>query len=61
MELVTTFSSLEIVYLAILSVLLLAGLVALRMIFKLTATLFRLGCFIVFLIVGGAAAFLFFT
>lgn len=61
MELVDTFSSGEIVYLVILSVLLLAGLVAVRVMFKLTATLFRVGCFVVFLIVAGAAAFLFFS
>ncbi len=61
MELVNSFSSGEVVYLVILSVLLLAGLVAVRVMFKLTATLFRLGCFVVFLIVAGAAAFLFFS
>lgn len=59
MELITTLSSGEIISLVILSVLLLAGLIALRVIFKLTATLVRLGCFLIFLIVAGAAVFLF--
>lgn len=59
MELMTTLSSGEIITLVILSALLLAGLIALRVIFKLTATLFRLGCFVIFLIVAGAAVFLF--
>jgi len=61
MELVNAFSSGDVVYLVILSVLLLAGLVALRVMFKLTAALFRLGCFVIFLIVAGAGAFLFFS
>lgn len=59
MELLNTFSSGDIVSLVILSILLLVGLIALRVMFKLTATLFRLGCFVVFLIVAGAAAFLY--
>lgn len=59
MELMTMLSSAEIITLVILSVLLLAGLIALRVIFKLTATLFRVGCFVIFLIVAGAAVFLY--
>ena len=55
----TTLSSGEIISLVVLSVLLLAGLIALRVMFKLTAALFRLGCFVIFLIVAGAAALLF--
>ena len=45
----------DIVTLVILAVILLAVLLVLRLIFKLTATLFRLGCFIVLAIVVGAA------
>lgn len=59
MEFMTTLLSGEIITLVILSALLLAGLIALRVIFKLTAILFRLGCFVIFLIVAGAAVFLF--
>ena len=61
MELVNTLSSGEIILLATLSVLLLVGLVAVRVMFRLTATLFRVGCFFVFLIVAGAAALLYFV
>lgn len=59
MEILNTFTSVDIATLVILSVLLLGGLLALRVMFKLTATLFRVGCFIVFLIVAAAGAFLF--
>jgi hypothetical protein len=45
----------ELTGLIILAVVLLGGLFALRLMFKLTATLFRLGCFVVLLIVVGAA------
>mgnify|MGYP000045570202 FL=1 len=45
----------DVVSLAVLAVILLAALLVLRLMFKLTATLFRLGCFIVLAIVVGAA------
>ena len=59
MELMNALSSGDIVSLVILSIVLLVVLLAVRMMFKLTATLFRVGCFVIFLIVAGAAAFLF--
>lgn len=49
----------DIVSLVVLAVILLAALFVLRLIFKLTATIFRLGCFIVLVIVVGAAILLF--
>lgn len=45
----------DVVSLAVLAVILLAALLILRLMFKLTATLFRLGCFVVLAIVVGAA------
>ncbi len=60
MEIIETLSSGEIISLVILSILLLVGLIAVRVMFKLTATLFRVGCFVIFVIVAGAAAFLYF-
>jgi len=45
----------DVVSLAVLAVILLAALLVLRLMFKLTATLFRLGCFVVLAIVVGAA------
>jgi hypothetical protein len=53
------FASADIVTLVVLTVILLAGLFLLRLMFKLTASLFRLGCFVVLLIVAGAAVFMF--
>ena len=49
----------DIVSLAVLAVILLAGLLVLRLMFKLTATLFRLGCFVVLVIVVGVAILMF--
>ena len=59
MELMNALSSGDIVSLVVLAILLLVVLLAVRMMFKLTATLFRVGCFVIFLIVAGAAAFLY--
>lgn len=59
MELVNGIGSGEIITLVVLAVVLLAILGLLRMAFKLTATIFKLGCAVVFLIVAGAAVFLF--
>lgn len=53
------FASGDIVSLVVLAVILLAGLFVLRLMFKLTATLFRLGCFIALMIVVGAAILMF--
>ena len=60
MDLVSSLSSGEIISLVILSIVLLVGLIAVRVMFKLTATLFRVGCFFIFVVVAGAAAFLYF-
>ena len=49
----------DIISLAVLAIVLLAGLLVLRLMFKLTATLFRLGCFVVLAIVVGAAILVF--
>lgn len=54
METINALSTGDIVTLVILAVILLAVLFVLRLIFKLTATLFRLGCFVVLAIVVGA-------
>lgn len=59
MEIVNSFGTGEITTLVVLAVILLGVLFLLRMAFKLTATMFRLGCAIVFLIVAGAAVFFF--
>lgn len=53
------FTLTDIVSLAVLAIVLLAGLLVLRLMFKLTATLFRLGCFVVLAIVVGAAILVF--
>jgi hypothetical protein len=55
MELIDTFSMGDLATLAVLAVILFVGLLVLRVMFKLTATLFRLGCFAILLIVGAAA------
>ncbi len=49
----------EMVTLVVLAVILLGALALLRVAFKLTATVMRLGCAIVFLLVAAAAVFLF--
>lgn len=51
----------DTITLVVLAVILLAGLFLLRVTFKLTATLFRVGCGLVFLIVVAAAIFLYTT
>lgn len=53
------FTLTDIVSLVVLAVVLLAGLLVLRLMFKLTATLFRLGCFVVLAIVVGAGILVF--
>jgi hypothetical protein len=47
--------------LAILGVILLVALFLLRLVFKVTAALFRLGCLFIFLILAGAALLLYMT
>lgn len=59
MELVNGVGSGEIITLVVLAVVLLGVLGLLRVAFKLTASVFKLGCAIVFLLVAGAAVFLF--
>jgi hypothetical protein len=59
MEVLSALSMADIVSLAVLAVILLSVLFVLRLIFKLTATLFRLGCFVVLAIVAGAAILLY--
>ena len=59
MDLVSSLGATELITLVVLAVVLLGVLGLLRIAFKLTATVFRLGCAIVFLIVAGAAVFLF--
>jgi hypothetical protein len=48
--------SLGPVTLLIIGVILVAGWILLRIAFKLTATLFRIGCFLIFLIIAGGLA-----
>lgn len=55
MEIVNSLGNVELITLVVLAVVLLGILGLLRVAFKLTATVFRLGCAIVFLIVAGAA------
>lgn len=55
MELIPVLSSGNIVTLVVLTVILLAALLVLRVMFKLTATLFRLGCLVIAFIVGAVA------
>jgi hypothetical protein len=43
----------ELMQLIILGIVLFVGLILVRVLFRLTATLFRLGCFFILLIVGG--------
>lgn len=59
MELLNGVGSGEIITLVVLAVVLLGVLALLRVAFKLTATVFKLGCAIVFLLVAGAAVYLF--
>lgn len=59
MDVGSSLGSGEIITLVVLAVVLLGILGLLRVAFKLTATVFRLGCAIVFLLVAGAAVFLF--
>lgn len=61
METISALSTGDIVTLLILAVILLAVLFVLRLIFKLTATLFRLGCFVVVAIVVGVAILMYLT
>lgn len=49
----------DVTVLAVLSVVLLAILFLLRMMFKLTASLFRLGCVLIFIVVLAVAAGMF--
>lgn len=51
----------DVTVLVVLSVVLLAVLLLLRLMFKLTATLFRLGCALIFIVVLVVAGFLYFT
>jgi hypothetical protein len=60
MELVSPFSTGDLVSLAVLAVLLLAALLVLRVMFRLTATLFRLGCFVALFILAAAALLIYF-
>jgi hypothetical protein len=55
MESIPAFSGGDIVSLVVLAVILLGVLLLLRVMFKLTATLFRLGCFVIAFIVVAAA------
>lgn len=59
MEMINSLGAGELTTLVVLTVILLGVLFLLRMAFKLTKTMFRLGCAIVFLIVAGAGVFLF--
>lgn len=60
MDVVNSLAGGELITLVVLAVVLLGILGLLRVAFKLTATIFRLGCAIVFLIVAGAAVFFLF-
>jgi hypothetical protein len=55
LEPISSFFTGDFVTLAVLAVILLAALLVLRAMFKLTATLFRLGCFVVIFIAVAAA------
>lgn len=59
LDLAQIFGSGDIVSLVVLAVILLAVLLVLRAMFKLTATLFRLGCIVIAFIVGAAALLLY--
>jgi hypothetical protein len=54
------FAGGDLATLVILGVVLLGVLLALRVMFKLTATLFRLGCLVIAFIVGAAALLIYF-
>jgi hypothetical protein len=54
------FAGGDVATLVILGVVLLGVLLALRVMFKLTATLFRLGCLVIAFIVGAAALLIYF-
>ncbi len=49
----------DLIPIAVLAVILVVGWVLLRVALKLTATLFRIGCFIIFLIVAGGFVIVF--
>ncbi len=59
MEAIGGLGSGELITLAVLAVVLLGILGLLRVAFKLTATVFKLGCAVVFLLLVGAAIFMF--
>lgn len=59
MEMINSLGTGELTTLIVLAIVLLGVLFLLRMAFKLTKTMFRLGCAIIFLVVAGAAVFLF--
>jgi len=50
----------QIVALAVLAVILIVVWLGLRVIFKLTAALFRAGCILIFLLIAGSFLFIFF-
>ncbi len=54
------FAAGDLTTLVILAVVLLVVLLALRVMFKLTATLFRLGCLVIAFIVGAVALLIYF-
>lgn len=55
MEFLNATSTGDLVSLAVLAAVLLGALLVLRVMFKLTATLFRLGCFAIIFIVAAVA------
>jgi len=59
MEILNFAGSGDVITVIVLAVVLLGILGLLRLMFKMTATVFRLGCAVVFLIVGAAAVYLF--
>lgn len=58
MEMINSLGTGELTTLIVLAIVLLGVLFLLRVAFKLTKTMFRLGCAIIFLVVAGAAVFL---
>ena len=59
MEFLNALTFGDIVALIVLTLVLLTGLFVLRLVLRLTATLVRLGCFLILLIVIGTAIFFF--
>lgn len=55
MEILNAYSTGDLVSLTVLAVILFGALLVLRTLLKLTATLFRLGCFAILFIVAAAA------